>query len=101
LPDSNRTILSATSNGRHRGIISFFKESILSTDTKHGVVWFNSERGFGFLTPDDGWRDTFVHISAVGRSGLREINEGDRVTYSIEVDSKSGKHCAENIRLVA
>jgi CspA family cold shock protein len=79
-----------------------FKESILPTDTKHGVVkWFNHDEGFRFLSPDGGGRDSFVHISAVQRSGLKQINEGDRVTYSLDVDQKSGKRCAVDIRLVS
>jgi CspA family cold shock protein len=73
-----------------------------SEDIKHGTVkWFDSQKGYGFIAPNGGGRDSFVHISAMERSGLKTLNKGDRVTYSVDVDQKSGKHCAVDIRLVA
>ncbi|QQN75006.1 cold-shock protein [Croceicoccus sp. YJ47] len=60
------------------------------------VKFFNSMKGFGFITRDDGAADAFVHISAVERSGLRELNEGDRVEFDLEVDRR-GKHSAVNL----
>ena len=60
------------------------------------VKFFNSMKGFGFLTRDDGQPDAFVHISAVERSGLSEINEGDRFEFDLEVDRR-GKHSAVNL----
>lgn len=60
------------------------------------VKFFNSMKGFGFLTRDDGQPDAFVHISAVERSGLQEINEGDRFEFDLEVDRR-GKHSAVNL----
>ena len=60
------------------------------------VKFFNSMKGFGFITRDDGQPDAFVHISAVERSGMRELNEGDRVEFDIEVDRR-GKYSAVNL----
>ena len=60
------------------------------------VKFFNAMKGFGFITRDDGQPDAFVHISAVERSGLREVNEGDRLEFDLEVDRR-GKHSAVNL----
>jgi cold shock protein len=60
-----------------------------------GVVkWFNSTKGYGFILPDDGTSDVFVHISAVERSGLGSLNEGQKLTYELERDQRSGKMSA-------
>ena len=65
-----------------------------------GVVkWFNTTKGFGFIQPDDGGQDVFVHISAVERAGLSGLAEGRKVSYEIKVDPKRGKSSAENLRL--
>jgi CspA family cold shock protein len=64
-----------------------------------GVVkWFNSTKGFGFIQPESGGEDIFVHISAVERAGLRDLQEGQTVSYEIERDSRSGKSSATNLR---
>ena len=60
------------------------------------VKFFNAMKGFGFITRDDGQPDAFVHISAVERSGMRELNEGDRLEFDIEVDRR-GKYSAVNL----
>jgi CspA family cold shock protein len=62
------------------------------------VKWFNSQKGFGFIQPDDGSKDVFVHISAVERAGLNGLNEGQKVTYDIVADKRSGKSSAENLK---
>lgn len=62
------------------------------------VKWFNSTKGFGFIQPDDGGQDAFVHISAVERSGMREITEGQKLSYDMERDRKSGKMSACNLQ---
>ena len=62
------------------------------------VKWFNSTKGFGFIQPDDGSSDAFVHISAVERAGMREIVEGQKLVYDLERDAKSGKMSAGNLR---
>ncbi|MCZ4092302.1 MULTISPECIES: cold-shock protein [Sinorhizobium] len=62
------------------------------------VKWFNSTKGFGFIQPDDGQTDVFVHASAVERAGMRSLVEGQKVTYDIVRDNKSGKSSADNLR---
>lgn len=61
------------------------------------VKWFNPTKGFGFIQPDGGGKDVFVHISAVERAGLRSLNEGQKITY--EVQSERGKEAAVNIQV--
>jgi CspA family cold shock protein len=58
------------------------------------VKWFNPTKGFGFIQPDDGGADVFVHISAVERAGLGSLNEGQKVGYELEQDRRSGKMSA-------
>lgn len=62
------------------------------------VKWFNSTKGFGFIQPDNGGQDAFVHISAVERAGMREIVEGQKISYELERDSKSGKMSATQLK---
>jgi len=64
------------------------------------VKWFNETKGFGFIQPDDGGKDVFVHISAVERAGLRSLNEGQKVSYEMEDDRKSGRQSASNLKPV-
>jgi CspA family cold shock protein len=64
----------------------------------HGTVkFFNGAKGFGFIAPDDGGNDVFVHISALERSGLGGLNEGDQVTFELEQDRRSGKLAAVDL----
>ncbi len=63
------------------------------------VKWFNATKGFGFLQPDDGSKDVFLHISDVQRSGLREPREGDKLQYDLQQDQR-GKTSAGNLRQV-
>ena len=63
------------------------------------VKWFNPTKGFGFIQPDDGGQDVFVHISAVEQAGLRGLNEGQTVAYDLEADRRSGKTSATNLRV--
>jgi CspA family cold shock protein len=62
------------------------------------VKWFNTQKGFGFIQPDEGSQDVFVHISAVERAGLGTLNEGQKVSFDIVADRRSGKSAAENLR---
>jgi cold shock protein len=71
------------------------KGFIMTTGT---VKWFNSTKGFGFIQPDNGGPDAFVHISAVERAGMREIVEGQKIGYDMERDNKSGKMSACNLQ---
>jgi cold shock CspA family protein len=63
------------------------------------VKWFNATKGFGFIQPDDGGKDVFVHISAVERAGLRDLNEGQKLAYDIVVDKPTGRASAANLRV--
>ena len=63
------------------------------------VKWFNPTKGFGFIQPDDGGQDVFVHISAVEQAGLRGLNEGQQVGFDLEADRRSGKTSATNLKV--
>ena len=64
----------------------------------HGTVkWFNSQKGFGFIQPDDGSKDVFVHISAVERAGMYSLNEGQKISYEVVSDRKTGESSAQNL----
>ena len=66
--------------------------------TQGTVKWFNSQKGFGFIQPDDGGKDVFVHISAVERAGMSALNEGQKVAFELVANRKTGKSSAENLR---
>ena len=68
--------------------------------TQGTVKWFNVQKGFGFIQPDDGSKDVFVHISAVERAGMSGLNEGQKVAFDVIADRKTGKSSAENLRAV-
>jgi cold shock protein len=68
----------------------------MSTGT---VKWFNETKGFGFIQPDDGGKDVFVHISAVERAGLRGLAEGQKVNYELETDRRTGRQSAGNLQV--
>ena len=61
------------------------------------VKWYNSTKGYGFITPENGGQDVFVHISAVERAGLRELRDGQVVSYELVADRKTGKTSAGNL----
>ena len=63
------------------------------------VKWFNPTTGFGFIQPEDGSKDAFVHISAVERAGLDSLNEGQKVSYDVQA-GQNGKSSAENLKIV-
>jgi cold shock protein len=66
-----------------------------------GVVkWFNGQKGFGFIQPNDGGTDVFVHISAVERAGMTGLGEGQKLSYELKTDKMRGKSSAENLQLV-
>ena len=62
------------------------------------VKWFNATKGFGFIQPDDGGKDVFVHISAVERAGMHDLNDGQKISYDVVADKRSGKSSAENLK---
>lgn len=63
--------------------------------------WFNDQKGYGFIQPDDGGADVFVHISAVEKSGLRSLKEGQKVSYELQRDKKKGKDSAVDLAAAA
>ena len=66
--------------------------------TNGTVKWFNAQKGFGFIQPDGGAADVFVHISAVERAGMSGLNEGQKVSFELERDAKSGKMSAGQLQ---
>ena len=63
------------------------------------VKFFNTTKGFGFIQPEDGSTDVFVHISALERSGIRSLDDGQKVTFDVVQDKRSGKNAADNVQL--
>ncbi len=73
----------------------------MSSPMENGTVkWFNGQKGFGFIQPDSGANDVFVHISAVERSGMENLIEGQKISYDLLVDRRSGKPSAENLKSI-
>ena len=64
------------------------------------VKWFNAQKGFGFIQPDAGSKDVFVHISAVEQAGMSNLNEGQKISYEMVTDRRSGKVSAGNLQAV-
>jgi CspA family cold shock protein len=88
--DSRHTLVSRDGHARYA------LEKKMPTGT---VKWFNGQKGFGFIQPNDGGNDVFVHISAVERAGLSGLAEGQKVTFEIKADKMRGKVSAENLAL--
>jgi len=62
------------------------------------VKWYNETKGYGFIQPDQGGKDVFVHASALERAGMRGLAEGQKISYEVEADRRSGKESATNLR---
>jgi cold shock protein len=76
---------------------------VTDTTTKHAgtVAWFGGNgKHYGFIQPDGGGENVFVHISAVGQAGLKDLKEGDRLQFAIEVDERNGRQHATNLKLI-
>jgi CspA family cold shock protein len=66
---------------------------------KGTVKWFNGQKGYGFIEPEDGSKDVFVHISAVERAGMQTLSEGQKVSFEVVADRRTGKSSADNLRV--
>ena len=81
----------------HYAVSRFPKEATMATGT---VKFFNAQKGFGFIVQDGGGPDVFVHISAVERAGMSNLNEGQKLSFDIVADRKNGKSAADNLQAV-
>ena len=70
-------------------------ERLMATGT---VKWYNDQKGYGFIQPDNGGKDVFVHATALERAGMRGLAEGQKVSYDVEADRRSGKESATNLK---
>ena len=68
---------------------------------KGTVKWYNDQRGYGFIQPAGGGKNVFVHVSALERSGIHALNEGQKVTYELQTDQRSGRISAANLKIAA
>jgi len=64
------------------------------------VKWYNSQKGFGFIQPDDGGKDAFVHVSAIERAGMGDLTEGQKISYELVTDKRSGKMSEDMLKAV-
>jgi CspA family cold shock protein len=64
------------------------------------VKWYNSTKGYGFIQPDDGSKDAFVHVSAIERAGMNDLSEGQKISFELVTDTRSGKLSAERLQSV-
>ena len=92
-PDNVNVRTAAPSHRVTRGFNPCQEETTMSTGT---VKWFNATKGYGFIEPEDGSKDAFVHISAVERAGLGTLREGQKLTYELQA-GQNGKSSAENL----
>jgi CspA family cold shock protein len=84
-----------------RAVINAFARYLMEAIMAQGTVkFFNAQKGFGFIVQDAGGPDVFVHISAVERAGMSNLNEGQKLTFDIEADRRSGKSAATNLQTV-
>jgi len=81
----------------HKRLCRFYKEAMMATGT---VKFFNAQKGFGFIVQDHGGPDVFVHISAVERAGITNLNEGQKLSFDVQTDQRSGKSAAANLQAV-
>jgi CspA family cold shock protein len=84
--------------GKARRVVSSLATTRGAAMTVGTVKFFNTQKGFGFIAPDDGSPDVFVHVSAVEKAGMTILNEGQRVSFDLVADPKRGKANAQNLR---
>ncbi len=73
------------------------KRGVMATGT---VKWYNSQKGFGFIQPDDGGKDAFVHVSAIERAGMSDLREGQKISFELVADTRSGKMSADKLQAI-
>ena len=78
-----------------RSILSESRDASMATGT---VKWFNAEKGYGFIQPDEGGKDVFVHVSAVEQAGMRNLQEGQKIAYEVVADRRTGKSSASSLQ---
>ncbi len=78
-------------------LLNMLEEGAMATGT---VKWFNAQKGFGFIQPDAGGPDVFVHISAVERAGMRDLHDGQKVSYELTQDRRTGKASADQLKAI-
>jgi CspA family cold shock protein len=96
-PKSNKSGESTRDDSCASFRVCIFKRKDISMSTGT-VKWFNIQKGFGFIQPDGGGKDVFVHISAVERAGMSSLNEGQKVSFDLLADRRTGKSSADNLR---
>jgi cold shock protein len=96
-PKSNKSGESTREDSCAGFHVCIFKRKDISMSTGT-VKWFNIQRGFGFIQPDGGGKDVFVHISAVERAGMNSLNEGQKISFDLLADRRTGKSSANNLR---
>lgn len=64
------------------------------------VKWYNTTKGYGFIAPDNGGKDAFVHATAIEASGMKTLNEGQKVEFDLQTDKRSGKEAAVNLKTI-
>jgi CspA family cold shock protein len=90
--------LSSTHASHLRGSVPTYVTTGTIYMSKGTVKWFNNQKGFGFIQPDDGGKDVFVHISAVERAGWITLNEGQKVAFEVVANQRTGKSSAESLK---
>jgi len=91
--------MTTRANGLHGNtrLCAFFEEPLMATGT---VKFFNAQKGYGFIVQDNGGPDVFVHISAVERAGMHNLNEGQKLSFDVQADPRNGKSAAANLQAV-
>ena len=79
---------------------SFNAPAITHSGARATVKWFNPTKGFGFIQPDDGGKDAFVHVSAIERAGMTDLREGQKISFEMVSDKRSGKMSADKLQAV-
>jgi CspA family cold shock protein len=94
-----QTFLQISTNRNERFCAPFLNTPGKDNDMPTGTVkWYNDQKGYGFIQPDNGGKDVFVHATALEQAGIRGLAEGQKVSYDVEADRRSGKESAANLK---